>query len=180
VEALFPLFDPVEEKGVERAQELVDGFPATFTEAWHAGMRKKLGLCGVEEGDTELIKRLLEEMLAAQADYTNTFRALSGDESVTLPASLTDWVASWEARIAPDRNGRSREDTHQEMLRTNPAVIARNHLVEAALRDAVDNQNYSTMSRLVEALRSPFVSCREYMVPPPEGEDQLYRTFCGT
>lgn len=180
VEALVPLFGTDESKAVARAQELVDGFPELFTEAWHAGMRTKLGLCGDDEGDKQLVQRLLEDMYAARVDYTTTFRALSGDDRFSVPAALNDWCALWEARIEPVRNGRSRDETLRAMRCVNPAVIARNHLVEDALREAVDNQNFSTMNRLVDALRTPYTAHDELSSPPADDHDQWYRTFCGT
>lgn len=180
VEALVPLFDPVESKAVTRAQELVDGFPRLFSDAWHKGMRDKLGLRGSDEGDGALIQGLLEDMYDARVDYTNTFRALSGDVRFPVPEALHTWRALWEARVEPGRNGRPREETLQAMRRVNPAVIARNHLVEDALREGVDNQNFSATRRLVDALREPYTPHDDYSAPPSDEHDRSYRTFCGT
>lgn len=180
VEALVPIFGTDENTAVARAQELVDGFPALFTEAWYGGMRAKLGLCGDDDGDNELIKQLLEGMYAARVDYTNTFRALSGDAHFSVPAALNDWRVLWDSRIDPTRNGRSREETLRAMRCVNPAVIARNHLVENALKEAVDNQNVSIIHQLVNALRDPYTPQSDYGSPPSDDHDQGYRTFCGT
>jgi uncharacterized protein YdiU (UPF0061 family) len=180
VEALVPLFGTDENTAVARAQELVDGFPALFTEAWYDGMRAKLGLCGDDDGDNELIKQLLEGMYAARVDYTNTFRALSGDAHFSVPAALNDWRVLWDSRIDPTRNGRSREESLRAMRCVNPAVIARNHLVENALKEAVDNQNLSIIHQLVNALRDPYTPQSDYGSPPSDDHDQGYRTFCGT
>jgi uncharacterized protein YdiU (UPF0061 family) len=179
-EAVVPLLDGEEKKAVARAQELVNLFPELFNAAWYEGMRKKLGLSGNENGDEDLIKRLLEQMYANKLDYTNTLRALSGDSEFPIPEALHEWCAAWQARIESDRNPRPKEEVFAEMRRVNPAVIARNHLVEDALREAVDNQNFSPLHRLVEALRNPYTPQRDFISPPADDFDQQYRTFCGT
>lgn len=179
-EALVPLFDTDEKRAVERAQELVNSFSGLFNTAWYEGMRKKLGLLSNEVEDEDLIKRLLEQMYATKLDYTNTFRALSRDPEFSIPEALQEWCVAWQARIEPARNGRTREEVFAEMRITNPAVIARNHIVEDTLREAVDNQNLSPLHRLVEALRNPYTSQREFISPPADDYDQWYRTFCGT
>jgi uncharacterized protein YdiU (UPF0061 family) len=137
-------------------------------------------LCGDEEGDDELIKHLLEGMFTARVDYTNTFRALSGDDHFSVPSALHAWCDLWETRIDPNRNGRARDETLRAMRCVNPAVIARNHLVENALKEAVDNQNLSIIHQLVNALRDPYTPQSDYGSPPSDDHDQGYRTFCGT
>jgi uncharacterized protein YdiU (UPF0061 family) len=180
VESVVPLLDSDEKQAINRAQEVVDQAASLFNQFWSDGMRKKLGLVGSEPEDELLIKRLLEQMYAAKLDYTNTFRALSGDRGLSIPEALTEWCRDWRARLDPVRNGRNREESYIEMQMINPAVIARNHLVEGALAEAVDNQNMAPVSSLVKALRSPYTAQPELMVPPAEHDDLRYRTFCGT
>lgn len=179
-EAFVPLLDSDEEHAVERAQELVNSFSALFNQAWYDGMRRKLGLSSNEAGDEDLIKRLLEQMHATKLDYTNTFRALSGDPEFSIPEALQQWSAAWQARIEPARNGRLHEELFAELRSVNPAIIARNHIVEDALREGVENKNFSPLHRLVEALRNPYTSHQEFISPPADDYDQRYRTFCGT
>ena len=67
------------------------------------------------------------------------------------------------------------------MRRHNPAVIPRNHLVEAALSAATSDHDMSVMKRLLEVLARPYeVEGHQptYSAPGPAG--QPYRTFCGT
>lgn len=65
------------------------------------------------------------------------------------------------------------------MRRINPAVIARNHLVEAAIKRGVEQGDFSEMGKLVEALRDPYTTHNQYSAPPV-GDESQYRTFCGT
>ncbi len=78
-ETLLPLLHSDQEKAVALAEEAIHHFPAIFQHHWLAGMRKKLGLFTEEAEDSELIETLLTWMQQHQADYTNTFRALTAE-----------------------------------------------------------------------------------------------------
>ena len=67
------------------------------------------------------------------------------------------------------------------MRQHNPAVIPRNHNVEAALSAATRDHDYAVMQRLLDALAKPYDYGRDlpdYTAPGPA--DLGYRTFCGT
>ena len=67
------------------------------------------------------------------------------------------------------------------MRQHNPAVIPRNHQVEAALSAATRDDDYGVMHRLLDALARPYDYDRDlpdYTAPGPV--DLGYRTFCGT
>jgi uncharacterized protein YdiU (UPF0061 family) len=67
------------------------------------------------------------------------------------------------------------------MRRHNPAVIPRNHNVEAALAAANTSQDYSAMHRLLDVLATPYDHERDAPAFSEPGSSQLpYRTFCGT
>ena len=42
------------------------------------------------------------------------------------------------------------------MYKTNPIVIPRNHLVEEAIQDATEKNDYSKTLNLIEILKSPY------------------------
>ncbi|MFN4895791.1 MAG: protein adenylyltransferase SelO [Pseudomonadota bacterium] len=178
-ESLLPLFDQEPQAALTRAQQLVDSFPSIFTKHWTSGMCEKLGLVTKEESDKSLIKELLEIMLSAGLDYTGTFRALSGDTTFSLPAALQSWHSIWTERISQQRNNRLPTETLAQMRKVNPAIIARNHLVEKALSAASEQGDLAQLEQLVSALRSPFTAHASYS-EIPSVEDPSYRTFCGT
>lgn len=178
-ESAMPLFDQNSDTALARAQGLVDSFAEMCTAEWRTGIRSKLGLVTTEPEDTTLIKGLLETMLHAQLDYTRTFRSLCGEPLFPVPEALRSWHDAWSARIDPSRNTRSREETFVHLHGVNPAVIARNHLVEEALAQGVAHGDFSCMTRLVEALRSPFTPHPTYSVQPLIN-DRNYQTYCGT
>ncbi len=68
------------------------------------------------------------------------------------------------------------------MQQRNPAVIPRNHLVEAALTAATDAGDLGLLERLLAALANPFDDTRLPAEFTRAGEPggRPYRTFCGT
>ena len=68
------------------------------------------------------------------------------------------------------------------MRRASPAFIPRNHLVEAALRAAVDRQDFAPFEELLEAGSRPYEDRPELerYTTPARPEERVNATFCGT
>ncbi|MED4462706.1 protein adenylyltransferase SelO [Metabacillus fastidiosus] len=183
-ESLLPLLHDEEEKALEIAQETISDFPALYETYWLAGMRAKLGIFNEEKEDQALIGELLTMMEKHNADYTNTFRALTVDkqEGTALFESkeFTEWHKRWQERLS--RQEESSDSVHELMKNNNPAVIPRNHRVEEAIEAAVGKEDYSVMENLLEALSNPYEHSSEKAryCTLPEPSDQPYRTYCGT
>jgi uncharacterized protein YdiU (UPF0061 family) len=200
-ETLLGLIDPVAERAIELATAAINAFSELFDAHSLAGMRAKLGLAQAEESDRGLIAALLRIMAQTGsqtgakngtqngADFTLTFRRLadladgSGAGPRTLfadPAAFDDWAAAWHARL-----GREEGDNvarAEAMRRVNPAFIARNHRVEAALEAAIEREDFAPFGTLLAVLARPFEDqpgFGEYAEPAPEAE-RVLRTFCGT
>ena len=198
-ETLLPLFADDEQAAIALAQQALVDFGESFNRHWLSGMRKKLGLQNEEEADSELVTALLSLMQQHQADYTNTFRRLSGSASASAPAEnhgttanalpgtetlfataeFTAWAGNWWARVK--RQSISPTEALTNMRAINPAVIARNHKVEEALK-AAENGDMSAVHDLVAAVKQPYVESAEnkdYREAAPQSAEP-YRTFCGT
>jgi uncharacterized protein YdiU (UPF0061 family) len=176
-EALLPLIDPVEAAAVERANEAIGHFGERFQWHWLAGMRRKLGLVNEEAEDVELIETLLEWMRATKADFTNTFAGLENLE--VADAGFAEWKTRWRARLT--RQAQSDGDAMRLRRANCPAVIPRNHHVEAALA-AAEQGDLTVMERLLVALATPYdhgAAVADYLEPAPDG-GAGYQTFCGT
>jgi len=63
-ETLLPLFDADAEKAVELANSVIQQYGERFQIHWLRGMREKIGLSTVEDGDLDLIQSLLAAMQA--------------------------------------------------------------------------------------------------------------------
>lgn len=183
-ETLLPLINSAQEKAITLAEEAIHAFPEKYQAEWITGMRKKLGLFTEETEDSELITDLLTWMYQHQADYTNTFRALSVE---TFPADNTfqdtefeTWHTRWQERLA--RQSETKERSVHLMQANNPAIIPRNHRVEEALSAASEQGDYTLMQQLLAALENPYTDAPEhydYRTPPAPSE-RVYQTFCGT
>ena len=144
-----------------------------YQREWLAVMRGKLGLLGEASGDAALVEDLLAAMVGA--DWTLTFRRLAGAVAADggVAGALRDWLPRWRARLEPGAAAR--------ILAANPAVIPRNHLVEAALAAATAG-DMVPFEALLAAVRDPYgpEHGREaFVLPAPEGLVP-YVTFCGT
>ncbi|MES2145219.1 MAG: YdiU family protein [Pseudomonadota bacterium] len=181
-ETLLPQFDEDGKRAVDIANERLGAIAGQYRVAWVDVMRRKLGLAGAEDGDGDLADGLLAAMEGQGADWTLTFRrlagAVAGDDSAVAPifadpTALQVWLPRWRARLAPDAATR--------ILAANPAVIPRNHNVEAALNAAMDG-DMAAFSNLLAAVQRPFdpEAGREvFVLPPPEGLAPIV-TYCGT
>lgn len=180
-ESLLSLLDENQEVAIEMAQNEIAEFNRLYQNHWLKGMRAKLGILDDAEDDLSLIGELLEMMQKSQADYTNTFRALTIDkleqEKLFETEAFTGWYKVWKQRISTQEEASTRE----MMRKSNPAIIPRNHLVEEALEAAVKREDYSVMEELLQALSNPYDEQQEIKfcsIPSPSTSP--YRTYCGT
>jgi uncharacterized protein YdiU (UPF0061 family) len=144
--------------------------------------RAKLGLTSAQEGDGDLIDGLMHVMAASGADFTNCFRGLADGTArnwVTDLAAFDAWAVGWQARRACD--GSPAEDQEALMRASNPAVIPRNHQLEAAIQAAVSG-NYEPFFTLNRVLATPFDLSAEDadFAKPPTPDEIVQATFCGT
>ena len=128
----------------------------------------------------------MQLLQANEVDFTIAFRRLGDESDAALRGLFTDlvayddWAARRRARLALD--GMDGAERRASMNRVNPAVIPRNHRVEAMIEAAVERQDFSLFEEMNEVLATPFEERPEheaYRAPPPPSE-QPYRTFCGT
>lgn len=192
-EALLPLLHDDVEEAATRAGEMIDSFDALFHQARLAMLRRKLGLSGEQKEDESLADELLDIMQRQQADYTNTFRGLIAR---TLPGNeffqteeMQNWWGRWQQRL--ELNDQPRESAFSLMRASNPAVIPRNHRVEAALSTAEAQSDFSRFLRLLDVLAEPYADeparplqtatedYKDFRQPPEPGE-RVRQTFCGT
>ncbi|MFT8242897.1 protein adenylyltransferase SelO [Roseomonas sp. BN140053] len=189
-ETLLPLLAAEEEPAVAMAQEVLAGFGPRFEAAYGGGLARKIGLGTAREGDGPLVQDLLRRMAENGADFTLLFRSL-GDAAMEPeaagaralfadPAAFDGWAEGWRRRLAEEPGGA--EASRAAMLRVNPAVIPRNHLVEAAIDAAVERQDFTSFEALLDALSRPFDHRPglERFTLPAKPEERVLQTFCGT
>lgn len=185
-EALLPAIAAVDPAGgQDAAVALIEGVPERYYAAIRDVMAAKLGLRAANADDQPLIEALFGAIEGQGVDFTRFFSALADHASdssndVNLPPSLTPWLAQWRLRLAGEAG--DRDDVIARMRSANPQVIPRNHLVEAALDDAVDRNNFAAFDALLAAVRDPWRlrAPDDVFVQPPPRESAPHVTFCGT
>jgi serine/tyrosine/threonine adenylyltransferase len=180
-ESLLVLLHDDQDQAVEIAQKEISGFMDIYQGNWLEGMGAKLGIFSVEKEDKEIFEELLSLMKEHQADYTNTFRALTIGRETALEGKpgFAEWHDKWKARL--EKQDRTSEDSKTLMQNSNPAVIPRNHRVEEALEAAVEG-DYSVMGRLLNVLAKPYAhaEAEEEYCTGPDDDGKGYVTYCGT
>ncbi len=161
--------------------EILDGFKSSYGEKYFEIMSKKLGLRETMPDDGELIRKLPLILKEGRADYTNFFRRLSGfaaDGSqgngriasvFENGSGFEEWAKLYAARLGAEKRGDN--ERREEMDSVNPKYILRNYLAEQAIRKAVDEHDYTEISRLHNLLKNPFSEQPEsdrYAEPAPE------------
>jgi uncharacterized protein YdiU (UPF0061 family) len=190
-ECLLPLFSDDQEKAVAEAQTLLGEFPEKFTAAYQSGLRQKIGLFASRDGDEALVQDLLDGMAQNQADFTLTFRRLAdaardpeGDSEVrqlfSEPAAFDQWAVRWRQRLGSEPQ--STTERSAAMRTVNPAFIPRNHRIEAIIDAAVNRNDYAPFEELLTVLAKPFEDQPEFAryAEPPQPEQRVLQTFCGT
>jgi uncharacterized protein YdiU (UPF0061 family) len=190
-ETLLTCIDPDTDAAIALATAVIADFSREFDEHWLAGMRRKLGLFTEEADDLALIRALLDAMEQGGADYTLTFRRLcaaaegaAADAAVealfTDPEAFRAWSRSWRARLAREPQPASEHAAFMRLV--NPAVIPRNHRIEAVIVAAVERGDYAPFETLSEVLSRPFEdsAAGAPFAAPPLPEERVLRTFCGT
>lgn len=187
-EALLPLLHGDRDEATKLAYHALSGFQFGYEPVYYAGLRRKIGLATSEEDDIALLADLFGLMEKNRTDFTLTFRGLAdeieapaGTRSLFAePAGFDDWAARWRERLAREPNDPVARRGF--MLAANPRFIPRNHLVEAAIRAAVDHSNFGPFETLLEVTGKPYEEQfgREEYAQPPRDEERVVKTFCGT
>jgi len=190
-ECLLPLFSDDQEKAIAQAQEILGEFVEKFTAAYQAGLRNKIGLFTMRDGDEALVQDLLDAMARNQADFTLSFRRLceaaldpANDAGVRAlfaePPAYDEWAARWRQRASEEPH--SPAERRAAMLSVNPAFIPRNHRVEAVIQAATLNDDYAPFEELLAVLSKPYQDQPQFAdyAEPPQPDQRVLQTFCGT
>lgn len=179
-ESLIGLF-ATEEEGVARLSEALVEFATDFNAGYDQLWFTKLGLSAEKPAQQQLVTEFKAILTEHKLDYTNTFaaltlKALKGTFGIYgLPDALKSWCDAWYAEL--DKTAAA-----QSMVRVNPAVIPRNHLVEQAIEKAKAG-DFEYTTTWLKTLKRPYdyeaQIAPEFLSADPQG-GKGYKTFCGT
>ncbi|WP_300555236.1 protein adenylyltransferase SelO [Limnohabitans sp. Rim8] len=190
-QALGPLIDDH-----DLTLQVLEGYKTLFPRCLGDAMRAKLGLVGdlapesEREADWSLVEDVMQLMSAEKVDFTLFWRQLSqAVVAQSTTSTLTDagWsgvtdmvldrprLLAWLARYTERTGQSSFAAMGQQMLRTNPKFVLRNHLAETAIRQAKLG-DFSEIEVLHNLLKSPFdehSGMQAYADLPPDWAGQL-------
>ncbi|MCH8475986.1 MAG: YdiU family protein [Opitutales bacterium] len=182
-DSLLPLIHPETAKAVPLAEKILGRFQEDYQAEWVKQMGAKLGIASPTLQDKRLIEDWLDLLEKHRVDFTNGFRALSGDQipeqSILGHPEFLAWQERLKARLA--ETNLTEAQIQQVRDAANPRRIPRNHAVQKAL-DAAEAGNPEPFQKALERLRRPFEPSSEdnlYSATPEESE-QVHTTFCGT
>jgi uncharacterized protein YdiU (UPF0061 family) len=191
-EAILPLLGHDEDAALADAKEALGLYVPRFQTAYDDGLCRKIGLTPGVEAHVSCAHALLTLMGTHGADFTLTFRALGdavlGDDAeAALRAlfgpgaeTLDHWLPRWRQHLATE--GQNPVALRDAMRATNPAFIPRNHQMERVIAAAVEAHDFGPFERFLAVLAKPFEDqpgAEEYCLPP-QPEERVLQTFCGT
>ena len=179
-DTLLPLIHENEKIAIDMAERVLNSYPGLFEKQYWQMMANKIGFTQASPKIKQLVEELLKIMQINRLDYTNTFLHISGDcrNLINENQELLSWQEKWK-KILQSEN-LSFDDAKQLMAQVNPLVIPRNHLVEKALNDVREKNDFTTFHELHKILEKPYERRKlstEYLLPI---DDNGYQTFCGT
>ena len=198
-QAIAPLIDDQ-----DMTLQVLEGYKTLFPRFLGDAMRAKLGLVGAlapeseREADWSLVEDLMQLMASEKVDFTLFWRQLSQavvqqSQALALqsPAGQAlqpaDWspvtdqvldrprLLAWLARYTARAGTQNLATMGQQMLRSNPKFVLRNHLAETAIRQAKAG-DFTEIETLHNLLKSPFdehPGFETYADLPPDWADQL-------
>lgn len=159
-QALMPLID-----NGNAALDAIEIYKPFYADAMRRQLRAKFGFTTTEAGDAGLIDWLFKQMAYEKTDHTILFRRLSrfstadGADNASVMGLFKDpkfselWAKAYAERLRSE--GSIDAERAVAMNRVNPAVVLRNHLADAAIRQA-QSGDFSEVQRLLKVLRNPF------------------------
>ena len=172
---------------VTRAQAAINGYEQQYKQAYAQHMAAKLGLLG---DAAALVDELLAILEKDKLDYTLTFRYLMTllaptstaygmpEQAYIASPALQKWQLNWLQRVEQETGP---EQALAIMAQHNPIFIPRNHLLDAALKAAYQD-DLTQINDLLEVISEPFTYRPEWqhLALAPKPEEKIVSTFCGT
>jgi serine/tyrosine/threonine adenylyltransferase len=190
-DCFVPLVDTDSKEAVKLLNAELSIIGDLLEEKWLQTMLPKLGLTfndATQEDDQNLIQTFLELLENDNLDFTLSFRNLaeylvaSEEQKKTLFAQSSDFQnfeKAWRLRLQEE--SQDLNATKIKMQAVNPRYIPRNHQVQRAIEGAIDG-DLSVFHEMNTVLCDPYTFQEEldhYSVPP-QPEEEITATFCGT
>jgi serine/tyrosine/threonine adenylyltransferase len=170
--ALVPLIDDP-----SRLQAVIDTFADDYAERYRAMMSTRLGWGEHQDGDDDLVHRLMQLLARTEVDQVIFHRNLSTvpvagdvrddellrplDDAWYRPADIRDdlradllrWLRDWGARAT--QSGLKNDERRRAMDSVNPKYVLRNYLAQEII-DAATTGDAAPITEMLDVLRHPY------------------------
>ena len=193
-ETLLPLLDKNIDKSIKKAEEMLGEFATLYESSWISNMCLKLGIENHKKTDKILIEEFLNLLQNQQLDFNNSFYSLSflleNDDNKTDTSSKnfqilskiksSDWYHKWIDRLSSEN--KNKKDSIKIILKNNPSIIPRNHLVEKILNKVIETNDRKILTNYLNELNKPkkIRSFDDPLTFVPLPNEEVTQTFCGT
>jgi uncharacterized protein YdiU (UPF0061 family) len=183
-ETLIPLINQDSKKSVKQLTEVLQLVMPSYQEYFYKELSEKLALNGINNKNIKIIEDYLKILESNSIDFTKSFRDLSKlyfsnleikESEFSGVSNFIDWYERWKQQL--DKN----QNLAKNMDNINPCYIPRNHILEEALINAINNKN-SEINKLIKILNSPYKEISDFQkyASPSLKPDINYVTYCGT
>ena len=183
-ETLIPLINEDSKKSVKQLTEVLQLVMPSYQEYFYKELSEKLALNGINNKNIKIIEDYLKILESNSIDFTKSFRDLSKlyfsnleikESEFSGVSNFIDWYERWKQQL--DKN----QNLAKNMDNINPCYIPRNHILEEALINAINNKN-SEINKLIKILNSPYKEISDFQkyASPSLKPDINYVTYCGT
>lgn len=171
-DALFNLLDKDPARADEKKKSALNHYARTFETAYVKKMGEKLGFKGISKEDEPMIREFLSILYDDTLDYTEAFlRITYGDQKEKWSPAFHGFYEKLAEKTG--------EKGQALRLKTNPAIIPKNYLVERAIQEAEEGDS-SFLFHFLDLLKNPFAHSEGQKALRTAPGIPHYKTFCGT
>ncbi|MCY3985989.1 MAG: YdiU family protein [Candidatus Dadabacteria bacterium] len=160
-------------KGLVDEEEIagaLEAYNTDFSSAYKKFMLRKFGFSKEKRQSLRFIEKTLGMLSEDETDYHIFFRSIS---KVKKNGSFMEnpWLGSvsgkwqrWISEYAGELQENSPPDNERRKLMdsVNPKYVLRNHIMETAIRDAVERGDYSEIEKVKRIFENPFLEQPQY------------------
>ena len=173
--------------GEEQALNVIETYNKAFSESYRELMLRKFGFEKEKKESLRFIEKTLGMLAEFETDYHIFLRNISdvrrdgslGENPWLLELSETSerwqqWFREYAGELR--ENSFSDSERKKRMDSANPKYILRNHIMETAIREALEQGDYSEIEKVRRIFENPFSDqpgCESYAADSPEWAKNL-------
>lgn len=183
-DCLIPFVDVDQTKSIDLLNQALERSYNHIQVRYRGMICQKMGFAQATDVNLSLAQNWLQLMAKHKLDFTlsfiNLIRLLEGKSSQFFPQAdeLQNLIKDW-------KEIHTRLDPAAALLlmkAVNPHFIPRNHLIQKAIDEAIQNKELVTFKRLTQVMKRPFEEIDEFsdFYRPAQENEEVTVTYCGT